>query len=177
MCTVWVWHSKWLSKWSNKSASNFEIRLNIPAWKLFQWVRRLQLWATGDWQLHHNSVPYSCDTSCLEFFGETSNHPGDLAPLPPRFGTLWLPGFPKTKITFEREEISDCLWDSGKYDGNCNWRKLGELCEVPRCPWRGPRCHCPMYNVSCILYLLQWMSLFFILHGWIPSRQTSYLFS
>ena len=32
---------------------------------------------------------------------------------------------------------------------------LGELCEVPRCPvWRGLRCHCPMYNVSCILCLL-----------------------
>ena len=33
---------------------------------------------------------------------------------------------------------------------------LGELCEVPRCLlWRGLRRHCPMSNVSCILYLLQ----------------------
>ena len=33
---------------------------------------------------------------------------------------------------------------------------LGELCEVPRCLlWRGLRWHYPMYNVSCILYLLQ----------------------
>ena len=31
----------------------------------------------------------------------------------------WCPetsGFSKTKITFVREEISDCQWDSGKYD-------------------------------------------------------------
>ena len=33
---------------------------------------------------------------------------------------------------------------------------LGELCEVPSCLLlRGLRCHRPMYNVSCILYLLQ----------------------
>ena len=31
-----------------------------------------------------------------------------------------------------------------------------------------------MYSVSCILYLLQSMSLFFIVHGRIPSRQSSY---
>ena len=52
---------------------------------------------------------------------------------------------------------------------------LGELCEVSKClPWRGLRRHCPMYNVSCILYLLQRLSLFFILHGWIPSGLTAY---
>ena len=55
--------------------------------------------------------------SAAQFFGETSNHPGDLAPLPTRFGTLHLLGFPKTKITFEREEISNYWCDLGKYDG------------------------------------------------------------
>ena len=48
-------------------------------------------------------------------FGKTSNHPGDSAPLQPRSGTLRLLAFPKTKITFEREEISDHWWHSGKY--------------------------------------------------------------
>ena len=55
--------------------------------------------------------------SCAEIFGETSNHPGDSALLQPRFGTLQLLAFPKTKITYEREEISDHWWDSGKYNG------------------------------------------------------------
>ena len=34
--------------------------------------------------------------------------------------------------------------------------------------------HCPVYNVSCILYPLQEMSLFFILHGLILSGQALY---
>ena len=45
--------------------------------------------------------------SHAEFFGETSNHPDDSTPLQPRFGALQLLAFPKPKITFEREEISD----------------------------------------------------------------------
>ena len=63
----------------------------------------------GNWWLAASS--WQCACSCImshaEFFGETSNHPGDSAPLQPRFGTLWLLTFPKAKITFEREEISD----------------------------------------------------------------------
>ena len=59
----------------------------------------------------------SCITSHAQFFGKTSNCPGDSAPLQPRFGALWLLAFPQTKITFEREEISDHQWDSEKYDG------------------------------------------------------------
>ena len=45
--------------------------------------------------------------SYVEIFGETSNHPGDSAPQQPGFGTLQRLAFPKTKITFEREEISE----------------------------------------------------------------------
>ncbi len=37
-------------------------------------------------------------------------------PLQPRFTALQLMAFPKTKITFEKEEISDHRWGSGKYD-------------------------------------------------------------
>ena len=77
-------------------------------------------------------------------YTETSNRPGDSASLQPRFGALWLLAFPKTKITFEREEISDRRWDSGKYDraADSNWEKWG-----PKVLTR--------YNVSCTLYLLQ----------------------
>ena len=59
----------------------------------------------------------SCITSHTEYFCETSNHPGDSAPLQPRFSPLQLLAFPKIKITFEREAISDSWWDLGKYDG------------------------------------------------------------
>ena len=66
--------------------------------------QRPPLQATGDCQLHHN-VP-----SHEESFHETANHPGGSAPLQPRFGTSQLLAFLKTKITFEREEISDYPW-------------------------------------------------------------------
>ena len=62
---------------------------------------------TGDWQLHHNNGPAHASHLVQGFFGETSNHLGDSGPLQPRFGNLQLLAFPKTKITFEREGISD----------------------------------------------------------------------
>ena len=73
----------------------------------------------GNWWLAASSQQHthSCITSHAEYFDETSNHPGDSDLLYPKFGTLWLLAFPKIKITFEREEISDHGWASGKYDG------------------------------------------------------------
>ena len=53
-----------------------------------------------------------------------------------------------------------------------SWWWLGKLCEIPKCLlWRGLKCHCPMYNISCILCLL-FECLPVILHGWILSGQT-----
>ena len=64
--------------------------------------------------------PWQCTHSCImshgEIFGEISNHPNDSAPLQPRSGALQLLALPKTKIAFEREEISDCQWGPIKYD-------------------------------------------------------------
>ena len=86
------------------------------------------------------------------FFWKTPNHPGDSAPLWPRFGTLWLLAFPKTKITFEREKDFRPLMRSKKIQRGSCW-PLGKLCEVPRCLlWRGLRCHCPVYSISGIFF-------------------------
>ena len=128
--------------------------------------------AMGNWWLAASSQHvHSCIMSPAEFFGKTSNHPGDSATLQPRVGTLRLRAFPKTKITFEREEISDHQWDSGKCngaaDGNWeNWvRSQGAYFEGD---W-GVIVLCTMFLVSCICNKY----LFFILYGWIPSGQTS----
>ena len=122
-----------------------------------------QLWATGDWQLHHDNGIAHILCLLQRFFCQTSNHLDVSAPLHPSFGALQLLAFPITKITFEREEIWDHPWRSGKYDkaadgdsnkGFCRvfWtveETLGELCEVPQCLlWRGLRCYCFIYNVS-----------------------------
>ena len=96
----------------------------------------------------------SCIMSRAELFGKTSNHPGDSAPLQPRFGALWLLAFPKTKITFEREEISDCQWDSEKYNrvADGDWqhcvRSQGAYFEGD---W-GVIVLCTMFLVSCIFF-------------------------
>ena len=96
----------------------------------------------------------SCIASLAEFFGKTSNYPGDLASLQPRFDTPPLVAFPKTKITFERQEISDHQWDSGKYDGaaDSNWencvRSQGAHFEGD---W-GIIVLCTMFLISCIFF-------------------------
>ena len=110
--------------------------------------------AMGNWWLAASSQQHAhpCIMSCAEFFGKTSNHPGDSAPQQPRFGTRWLLAFPKTKITFEREEISDCQWDSGKYNGTADgdWencvRSQGAYFERDS----GIFVLCTMFIVSCI---------------------------
>ena len=48
-------------------------------------------------------------------------------PLQPRSGTLRLLAFSKTKITFEREEISDSRWDSGDYNKAADGRTVWSL--------------------------------------------------
>ena len=91
--------------------------------------------------------------SCRVFW-KKSNHPGDSAPLQPRFGTRWLLAFPKTKITFAREEISGCQWDPGRYDGTADgdWencvRSQGAYFEGD---W-GIFVLCTMFLVSCIFF-------------------------
>ena len=110
----------------------------------------------GNWWLTASSWQHAC--SCIRtsavFFGKTSNHPGDPAPLQPRFGTLQLLAFPQTKITFEREEISDCWWNSGKYDAAADgdWenivRSQGAYFEGD---W-GVIVLCTVFLVSCIFF-------------------------
>ena len=47
-------------------------------------------------------------SSCVGFFGTASRHPGLSAPLQPRFDSLWLLAFPKSKIAVERLENREC---------------------------------------------------------------------
>ena len=78
----------------------------------------LKATAMGNWWLAASSWQYAlCRASRqVQFFVETSNHPGDSAPLQPIVGALQLLAFPETKIIFESGEISDHWRDSGKYD-------------------------------------------------------------
>ena len=93
-------------------------------------------------------------------------------PLQPRHGTLWLLVLPQTKITFEREEISDQAWDSGKYDGAADddWensvRSLGAYFEGD---W-GTIVLCTMFLVSSSINV----SIFHI--TWLDNFWTGYIY-
>ena len=156
MCTVCLSHAKWLGEYNNESAPSFVLNFNIPLRKPFSWFRRPQTWTHGDWQLHHKKAPAHA-SHLVQFFGKISNHPGDSVPLQPRLRAPWFLAFPKTKITFEREEISHHWWDSGKYnrEADGNWencvRSQGTYFEGD---W-GVIVLYTMCLVSCILYLLQ----------------------
>ena len=94
--------------------------------------------------------------SRAEFFGEISNHPGNSVPLQPRFSALWLLAFPKTKITFERDEISDCWWDSGKYDraADGDWKNCVKS-KVPTLMVTEASLSQRMRNIeTCIMFLM-----------------------
>ena len=112
--------------------------------------------AAGNWWLAASSgqCAHLCPSYCLQSFWETLNHRGDSALLQCRFGGLQLLAFPKTKITFEKEEISHHRWDSGEYNvvADSDWescvRSLGAYFEGH---W-GVIVLCTVFLVSCIFF-------------------------
>ena len=113
------------------------------------------------WMIHKAAVmgkswltasSWQCIMSYAEFFAKTSNHPGDSDSLQPRYGNLRLLPFPKTKIIFEREEISD-------FD-EIQENTMGQLMMIRRTVW-GPKeatlkgTEASLSCVQCFLYLLQ----------------------
>ena len=165
--------TEWVEQWI---CIQFGVKLEYSSVETIQMIQKAT--AMCNWCLTASSrqCTGSCIASHTEFFGETSNHPGDPTSLQPTFGILQLLAFPKTRITFEREEISDPQWDSGKYngvaDGNCVncVRSQGAYFEgdwsviVP----------CMMFLVSCIFF--NKCLYFSYLHVWIHSGQTSYIY-
>ena len=105
----------------------FVLRLNIAPWSLFGWFRRLQLWATGDWQLRRDNAPA-------------------LAP----YLILRLLAFPKTKITFDSRLLIRFRKIHGTADGNWETcvRSQGAYFEGD---W-GIIILCTMFFVSCVFF-------------------------
>ena len=117
----------------------------------------------------------SCMTFCAEIFGETSNHPSDSDPLQPRFGALWLLAFPKTKITFEREEISNHQWDSGKYDGAADgdWENCVRSQGAYFKEYWGIIVLCIMFPISCIFFNKCFYFSYYMA-GYLPDRHHTF---
>ena len=118
-------------------------------------LQRIQMTAAkGNWWLAASSGQHahSYIMSYTEIFGKTSNHWGDSAPLQPIFGDLRLMTFPKTKITFENEEISTSMRFSKE-------NTMGQLMAIERTVW-GPKVptlkgtEASLSYVQCCSYLL-----------------------
>ena len=145
----------------------FCIKLEHSSMETIQMIQKAA--AMGNWWLAASSQQCASSTcllmhhiSCRVFLAKHQITQVTQPRYSPRFDALWLLFFPKTKITFKGEEISDCWWDSGKYDRavDGNWENV----------W-GPKVstwketEASLSYVQYFLYLLQYMSLVFILHG------------
>ena len=151
MCTVWPSHSKWLSKYSNESASNFALSLNVPLQKLSGWFRRPQLWAAGDSQPHHDNAPAHASCLVRSFMVKHQITQVTQPSYSPDLVSCNFRLFPKLKSPLKGRRFQTI--DEIQENMTGSWWRLGEPCEVPRClPWRGLKCHCPMDNVSCIFF-------------------------
>ena len=131
----------------------FCVKLEHSLMETILMIPRLQLWATGDRQLHHNHVPPHASRLVQSIFDKTSNHSGDSAPLQSRSGTLRLLAFPKTKITLENQEISDHQWDSEKYDGASDGELIGKTVRFQGVYFEGD---CGII-VVCIMFLVSYI--------------------
>ena len=126
--------------------------------------------AMGNWWLAASSWlrAHSRIVSCTEFFGETSNHPGDSAPLQPRFGDLQL--FPKLKSLLKEKRFQTIC----EIQENIS----GQLMATGRTAWgpKVPTLKGTEVSLSYVQFFLYVVSSsinvsIFILHGWTPSGQ------
>ena len=149
--------------------SKFCVKVEHSSMKTIWMIQKAS--AMGNWWLAASSQQCvcSCIMSPAEFFSKTSNYPGDLAPLQPRFGTLRLLDFPNTKIAFEREETSGCQWDTM----GIHWWWLEKCVKSQGAYFEGDWgviVLCTMFLVFCIFFKKFLCFSYYLV--WIPSGQT-----
>ena len=137
-----------MNKKSNESASSFALSLNIPLWELFRWFRRLQLWATGDWQLHQDNIPAHAPRFMKGFLAKHQiiqvTHSPDLVPW-----DFWF--FPKLKSPLEGKRFHT----TNEIQANM----MEQLMAIGRTVW-GPKVptlkgtEVSLFYVQCFLYLV-----------------------
>ena len=127
------------------------LNLNVPPQKLFGWFRKPQLWATGDWQLHHNNVPTHSSHLLQSFLVKHQITQVTQAPYSPDLAPCDFYLFPKLKWPLEgkRFQITDEVQKN----------RMGQLMVIGRTVW-GPMVstwkgtEASLSCVQCSLYLL-----------------------
>ena len=141
-----------MTEYRNESASNFDLSLNIPPWKLFGWFRSPQLWATGDRQLPHDNALAHAPCLVQSFFVK---HQITQVTKPPYSPDLvpcdfWLFLKLKSPLKGKRFQIIDEIQRN----------TMGQLMAIGRTVW-GPKVptwkgtEASLFYVQCFLYLLQ----------------------
>ena len=145
ICQKTEWGEQWI-------CIKFCIKLEHSSVETIQMTQKAV--AMGNWWLAASSRWCTCSCITSWDFWQNIKLPRWLSPPIAQIWPLWLLAFPKIKITFEREEISDHQWNSGKYNGaadgdweNCV-RSQGASFEGD---W-GVIVLCTMFLVSCIFF-------------------------
>ena len=129
----------------------FCIKLEHSSTETIQMIQKAV--AMGNWWLAASSQQrtHSCITTCAEFFGETSNHPGDSAPYSPDRAPcdFWLLPKLKPPLKGKRFQTVDHIQEN----------TTGQLMAIGRTVW-GPKVPtlkgtaASLSCVPCFLYLL-----------------------
>ena len=155
-CVLCGHHSQNAERVEQQICIRFCIKLEHSSMETIQMIQKAA--AMGNWWLAASSQQCARSTcllmhhvSCRVFLAKHQITQVTQPLYSPRFDALWLLVFPKTKITFKGEKISD-RWDSGKYnraaDGdweNCV-RSQGACYEGNH----GVIVLCTIFLVSCI---------------------------
>ena len=143
--------TEWVEQWI---CIKFCFKLAHSYMGTIRWFRRPQLRAPGDWQLHHDNTPTHVSHLMQRFLVKHQITQVTQPPYSPDLvpGDFWL--FPKLKSPLKGKRFQTD--DDIKENTTGQLMTIGRTGEVSMClPWRGLRRHCPVYNVSWILYLLQ----------------------
>ena len=150
----------------------FYVKLEHSSTETIQMIQKAT--GMGNWRLAASSQQpaHSCIMPATKFFGKTSNHPGDPAPCSPDLVPYDFLLFQKLKSPLKGKsfqtinEIQENMTEQLMMIRTTVWGS-----KVPTL--KGTEVS--LFYAQCFLYILQQMSLFFILHGWILSWQTSYI--
>ena len=110
--------------------------------------------AVGNWCLAASSwqCAHSCITSSAVFLWNSKSPRWLSLPTAQIWCPVWL--FPKVKSPLKGKRFQ--IIDEIQENTTGQLMVIGRTVWGPSVPtWRGLRCHCPVYSVSCILYLLQ----------------------
>ena len=141
------------------------LNLNIPQQKQFRWFRRPQLWATGDWVVHHDNMPAHASHLMQSFLVKHHITQVTQPAYSPDLAPCDFCLFPKLKSPLKCKRFQTF--------NEIEKNMTGQLMVIGRTVWvlevptlKGAEASLSLYNVSCIfkkcLYFPYYMDGYFL---------------